>query len=66
MTIPTVGCSEPSGPTGVVQNTDSQGFLIPGPDGPVAATYIFDTLQGTIGAFAVNANGDPSQTRPRS
>jgi uncharacterized protein (TIGR03118 family) len=52
VTIPKVGSSEPSGPTGVVQNTDSQDFLIPGPDGPVSATYIFDTLQGAIEGYA--------------
>ncbi len=57
VTIPTSGSSEPSGPTGVVQNTDSQGFFIPGPEKgtpAVSASYIFDTLQGAIGGFAVN------------
>ena len=59
VTIPTVGSSEPSGPTGVVQNTHPEEFLIPGPDGThVPATYIFDTLQGTIGGYSVDANGD--------
>jgi uncharacterized protein (TIGR03118 family) len=47
--IPTVGRREPSGPTGVVQNTRPKEFLIPGSD--VATTYIFDTLQGTIVAY---------------
>src|SRR5208282_6191607 len=47
--IPTVGRREPSGPTGVVQNTHPKEFLIPGSD--VATTYIFDTLQGTIVAY---------------
>jgi uncharacterized protein (TIGR03118 family) len=57
VTIPTVGSSEPSGPTGVVQNTHADEFLIPGP-GPkrlpivFTATYIFDTLQGTIEAIS--------------
>ena len=62
VTIPTVGSSEPSGPTGLVQNTDPQGFKIPGPEKgtpAVSASYIFDTLQGTIGGFAVN-NPDTS------
>ncbi len=54
VTIPTSGSSEPSSPTGLVQNTDGQGFMIPGPDGLVSASYIFDTLQGAIGGFAVN------------
>ena len=54
LTIPPSGSSEPSGPTGVVQNTDSEAFMIPGPDGPVSASYIFATLQGAIGGFAVN------------
>jgi uncharacterized protein (TIGR03118 family) len=43
VTIPTVGSSEPGGPTGLVQNT-SGGFKING----VPATYIVATLQGTI------------------
>jgi uncharacterized protein (TIGR03118 family) len=51
VTIPKVGFKEPSGPTGVVQNTHSTEFLIPGTDVPT--TYIFDTLQGTIvGSYA--------------
>jgi uncharacterized protein (TIGR03118 family) len=51
VTIPTVGSSKPSGPTGVVQNTNKNEFLIPGTQIP--ATYIFDTLQGTIvGSYA--------------
>src|SRR5271169_2052237 len=32
VTIPKVGFKEPSGPTGVVQNTHSTEFLIPGTD----------------------------------
>jgi len=59
VTIPTVGCSEPSGPTGVANNTNPTEFLIPGPDGsPVAASYIFDTLQGTIGGYSLDADGN--------
>src|SRR5579871_6416523 len=51
VTIPTVGSSKSSGPTGVVQNTNNNEFLIPGTQIP--ATYIFDTLQGTIvGSYA--------------
>ena len=54
VTIPKVGFREPSGPTGVVQNTHSTEFLIPGTDVPT--TYIFDTLQGTIvGSYANGA-----------
>ena len=52
VTIPTVGSSTPTGPTGVVYNSTCNAdyeFLIPGPNGTsVPATYIFDTLQGTI------------------
>ncbi len=54
VTIPTVGSSELSGPTGLVQNT-SGGFKING----VPATYIVATLQGTIfgiGGFSANGN----------
>ena len=44
VTISTVGSSEPSGPTGLVQNTHPHDFMI----GNVPATYIVATLQGTI------------------
>ena len=48
VTIPTVASSTPTGPTGVVYNPTNE-FSIPGPGGAsVPATYIFDTLQGTI------------------
>ncbi len=42
--IHTVGSSEPSGPTGLVQNIHPHDFMI----GNVPATYIVATLQGTI------------------
>jgi uncharacterized protein (TIGR03118 family) len=59
VTVPAVGFGEPSGPTGLVQNTRPGEFLIPGPDGsPIAVSYIFDTLQGTIGGYALDANGN--------
>ncbi len=57
VTIPTVGSSALSGPTGVVQNTNPGDFLIPGPDGNVPATYIFDTLQGTIEGYSASNTG---------
>ena len=41
------GSSTPTGPTGVVQDPTNE-FLDPRPGGSVPATYIFDTLQGTI------------------
>jgi uncharacterized protein (TIGR03118 family) len=56
--IPADGASGPTGPTGLVQNTHNDAFFIPGPDGSVPATYIFDTLQGTIEAYAANNTGD--------
>ncbi len=60
VTIPTVGSSEPSGPTGLVQNTHPGEFLIPEPNGSlVAATYIVAALQGTIfgiEGFSANRN----------
>jgi len=58
VTIPKVGFSEPSGPTGLVQNKHPKDFLIPGPDGNVPATYIFDTLQGTIEGYSAHNTGD--------
>lgn len=39
--------SPPSGPTGQVFNTAASGFLV----GATKATFIFDTLQGTIAAW---------------
>jgi uncharacterized protein (TIGR03118 family) len=56
-----VTINEPSGPTGLVQNTPPIDFLIPRPHRkkPVPATYIVDTLQGTIEGiegFSVKGN----------
>jgi uncharacterized protein (TIGR03118 family) len=52
VTIPTVGSSSPSGPTGQVFNSTT-GFTIPGPTtgSVVTSSFIFDTLQGTIEAW---------------
>jgi uncharacterized protein (TIGR03118 family) len=47
VTLPTVGSSSPSGPTGQVFNSTKE-FTIPTPTGSVASSFIFDTLQGTI------------------
>ncbi len=61
VTIPTVGSSEQSGPTGVVQSTSRTPFTFFLPDGEnVQATYIFDTLQGTIEAIS-NVNPTNAQ-----
>ena len=35
--------------------------MIPGPDGPVSATYIFDTLQGTIEGYAETGDINSAQ-----
>jgi uncharacterized protein (TIGR03118 family) len=60
VTIPTVGSSRPTGPTGVVYNTTKE-FSIPGPRGNrVPAEYIFDTLQGTIGGYNPGPHGGNS------
>jgi uncharacterized protein (TIGR03118 family) len=40
----------PDGPTGVVPN-NTNGFLIPAPGYRVSASYIFDTLDGSIGGY---------------
>jgi uncharacterized protein (TIGR03118 family) len=47
VTVPTVGSSSPTGPTGQVFNSTTD-FTIPGPGGSVPSMFIFDTLQGTI------------------
>jgi uncharacterized protein (TIGR03118 family) len=64
VTIPTVAVkgdsSEPTGPTGVVYNITNE-FSIPGPGGAsVPATYIFDTLQGTIEGWNKGSSGGDS------
>ena len=53
VTIPTVGSSTPSGPTGVVQDPTNSFAM----KGGVPATYIFDTLQGTIEDYNPVDNG---------
>jgi uncharacterized protein (TIGR03118 family) len=55
VTIPTVGSSTPTGPTGVVYDP-LKVFLIKGRHGQkVPATYIFDTLQGTIEGYSTDS-----------
>ena len=58
VTIPTVprSMSTQTGPTGVVQDPTNS-FRMRLPDGKsIPATYIFDTLQGTIEAYNVPIN----------
>jgi uncharacterized protein (TIGR03118 family) len=47
VTIPTVGSSSPTGPTGQVANSTRE-ITVPTTTGCVASSFIFDTLQGTI------------------
>ncbi len=54
VTLPTVGSSSPSGPTGQVFNSTKE-FTIPTPTGSVASSFIFDTLQGTIEGWNPNS-----------
>ncbi len=58
VTIPSVGSSSGS-PTGQVFNTTTD-FSIPGPSGSVPATFIFDTLQGTIEGWNPGSSGGTS------
>jgi uncharacterized protein (TIGR03118 family) len=61
VTIPTVGSSTPTGPTGVVMNAHPPNFKIPAPGRKsVPATYIFDTLQGTIEGWNPHSKGGKS------
>src|SRR5262249_2144582 len=48
VTIPTGGLGPPAGPTGQVFNSTTSDFQIPAATGTVKATFLFDTLQGTI------------------
>jgi uncharacterized protein (TIGR03118 family) len=59
VTIPTVGTSSPTGPTGQVFNSTTD-FAIPGPNRTVPAAFIFDTLQGTIEGWDPNSSGGTS------
>jgi uncharacterized protein (TIGR03118 family) len=60
VTVPTVGSGAPIGPTGQVFNTTTD-FSIPGPSGTsVTATFIFDTLQGTIEGWNSGSSGGTS------
>jgi uncharacterized protein (TIGR03118 family) len=60
VTIPTVGSSTPTGPTGQVFNSTTD-FKIPGPSGTsVASSFIFDTLQGTIEGWNPGSSGGTS------
>jgi len=55
VTIPTVGSSTPTGPTGVVYDPHNV-YLIKGRHGQkVPATYIFATLQGTIEGYSTDS-----------
>jgi uncharacterized protein (TIGR03118 family) len=56
VTVPTVGSSSESGPTGQVFNSTTD-FSIPGPKGSVPAVFIFDTLQGTIEGWNPGSTG---------
>ena len=58
VTIPTVGSSDTERPNRRGPKYEPRGFLIPGPDGNVPATYIFDTLQGTIEGYSASNTGD--------
>jgi uncharacterized protein (TIGR03118 family) len=57
VTIPTGGLGPPTGPTGQVFNSTASDFMIPAPSGTVKATFLFDTLQGTIEGWNPGSNG---------
>jgi uncharacterized protein (TIGR03118 family) len=59
VSVPIVGSSSPIGPTGQVFNSTTD-FAIPGPNGSVPATFIFDTLQGTIEGWNPKSGGGTS------
>jgi uncharacterized protein (TIGR03118 family) len=59
VTIPTIGSSTPTGPTGQVFNSTKQ-FTLPTATGSVASSFIFDTLQGTIAGWNPGSTGGMS------
>jgi uncharacterized protein (TIGR03118 family) len=57
VTIPSTSTGSTGSPTGQVINSSSSDFLIPGPKGSVSASFIFDTLQGTIAGWNPGSTG---------
>src|SRR5579862_3447905 len=57
VTIPTAMIGPPTGPTGQVFNSTASDFMIPGPSGTVKASFLFDTLDGTIQGWNPGSNG---------
>lgn len=58
VTIPAPPGPPPDGPTGVVFNSTTSGFQLPGPNSTtVKSTFIFDTLEGTIEGWNPGSTG---------
>jgi uncharacterized protein (TIGR03118 family) len=58
VTIPSTSTGSSGSPTGQVFNSSSSDFLIPAPNGKtVNASFIFDTLQGTIAGWSPGSTG---------
>jgi uncharacterized protein (TIGR03118 family) len=56
--IPSTSTGSAGSPTGQVLNSSSSDFLIPAPNGKtVSASFIFDTLQGTIAGWSPGSTG---------
>jgi uncharacterized protein (TIGR03118 family) len=59
VSIPSLAVGTTSNPTGQVHNSTTD-FKIPGPNGSVTSVFIFDTIQGTIDAWAPGSSGGTS------
>jgi uncharacterized protein (TIGR03118 family) len=57
VTTQTAGLGPPTGTTGQVFNSTASDFMIPGPTGPVKASCLFDSLDGTIQGWNPGSNG---------
>lgn len=57
LTVNIQTAAPPTGPTGQVFNSTATDFMIPGPNGAVKATFLFDTLDGSIQGWNPGSNG---------
>jgi len=54
---PSQGFTPLTGPTGIVFNSSTTDFMLPGPNGPVPSVFIFSTLAGTLAGWSPASTG---------
>lgn len=60
VTQPSQGFNPLTGPTGIVFNSSTTDFQIPGKSGPVPAIFIFSTLDGSLAGWNSASTGGPT------